>query len=192
MLPNFRALHWELSGGHEHGVQEPHSLAMELSKPLPPPGCPGPRSRGCYWGSNWFIILLAEIKAKELGVLCIMILIFSSFIFKSNAFKVHQPRGNWISFEKSEEVFQGTWFSTETAIPPWGKNKTKTRRSLGLDLPGWWVTKGTPLKYLMFQYPLCTDDLYKSQNDTLKVTERLKEFLRVSDERCTRIAKLSY
>lgn len=31
MLPNFRALHWELSGGHEHGVQEPHSLVMELS-----------------------------------------------------------------------------------------------------------------------------------------------------------------
>lgn len=91
MLPNFRVLHWELSGGREYGVQEPHTLAVELSKPLPPPGCPGPRSRGCYWGSNWFIILLAEIKPKELEFFALWYWYFHHLSLKATLLKSISP-----------------------------------------------------------------------------------------------------
>lgn len=52
--------------------------------------------------------------------------------------------------------------------------------------------KGHATQALMLQYPLCNEDLYKSQNDTLAGTKRLKESSGASDKQCPRISKLSY
>lgn len=89
------------------------------------------------------------------------------------------------------DCFRETGFLQRLPSHP-GKKQDKDTKISRPGSPSVMSDEGHPTKVLNASYPLCTHDLHTPQSDTLKAMERLKEFLRVSDEQCTRIAKLSY
>lgn len=129
MLPNFRVLPWEPPRGHEHGVQEPHTLAVELSKPFPPPGCPAPRCRGCYWGSNWFIILLTEIKPKELEFFALWYWYFHHLSLKATLLTSISPDKIEFLLKSLMDCFRETGFLQRLPSHPGKKQDKDTKIS---------------------------------------------------------------